>query len=196
MPRKRLPDPDAPLRLADGSVVAPTTALTFGRVEVPSNTQAQRIVSSTRRKLADLPAMPKQMNSFAVVLVYTASGLSDGEIAVATGFDEAQVQWMRTQAAYRQLESMVIEAAQQEAAQEVKHILVQGEKRAAQTVVGLLDSEYDAVALQAAKDLLDRGGHKPSEKMDIHHHMESTFRIEVIDKRETGVPVIDMEPDP
>ena len=126
MRRSRLPPVSAPLVLADGTEVAPSTVQTFQRVEVPTATQAQRIVSGTRRKLADMPALPKHMNSFAVVLAYTASGLSDAEIGVATGFDQAQVVRIREQPAYKQLETMIVEAVKSEAANAVKDVLVTG----------------------------------------------------------------------
>ena len=181
--------------MPDGTRVSPTTAQTFSRVEVPTGTEAQRIVAGTRRKLADMPAIPKHLNSFAVVLVYTASGLTDNEIAVATGFTPAQVASLRSQSAYSQLEGMVIEAVKEQAAGAVKEILVKGELTAAQKLVELSADDDPRIALSAAKDLLDRGGHKAAEKIDIRAQMTNTFRIEVVDKRDGDAPVIDMEPE-
>lgn len=194
MPRRsRLPEANAPLMLPDGSKVAPSAAQTFSGVEVPTANEAQRIVAGTRRKLADMPALPKHMNSYAVVLCYTASGLSDNEIAVATGFTNDQIAHLRRQSAYEQLEGMVIEAVKAQAATAVKEILVKGEVSAAYKLVALAESEDDRIALTAAKDLLDRGGHKAAEKLDINAHIQNTFRIEVVDKRDTEAPVIDVE---
>jgi hypothetical protein len=149
-------------------------------------------VSNTHRKLAELPALPKQLNSYAAILVYTASGLSDAEISVATKFTVEQITLLRAQPAYSQLEQFIIETVKQEAATEVKSILLNGEVKAATRVVELIDSEDDKVALAASKDLLDRGGHKAAEKLDIRADMLNTFRIEVVDKR-GNVPTIDME---
>jgi hypothetical protein len=188
----KLPDANEPLRLPDGTVVVPSVASTFTRVAVPSNSQAQRLVSNTHRKLAELPALPKQLNSYAAILVYTASGLSDAEISVATKFTVEQITLLRAQPAYSQLEQFIIETVKQEAATEVKSILLNGEVKAATKVVALIDSEDDKVALAASKDLLDRGGHKAAEKLDIRADMLNTFRIEVVDKR-GNVPTIDME---
>ncbi len=188
----KLPDANEPLRLPDGTVVVPSVASTFTRVAVPSNSHAQRLVSNTHRKLAELPALPKQLNSYAAILVYTASGLSDAEISVATKFTVEQITLLRAQPAYSQLEQFIIETVKQEAATEVKSILLNGEVKAATRVVALIDSEDDKVALAASKDLLDRGGHKAAEKLDIRADMLNTFRIEVVDKR-GNVPTIDME---
>jgi len=190
----KLPPPNTPLKLPDGTAIAPSVASTFTHVAIPSNTQAQRLVSNTNRKLAELPALPKQLNSYAAILVYTASGLSDDEISVATKFTREQIALLRSQPAYTQLESFIIDAVKQEAAAEVKSILASGEIKAATRVIELVDSEDDKVALAASKDLLDRGGHKAVEKIDIRADMLNTFRIEVVDKRNT-VPTIDMETD-
>lgn len=190
----KLPPPNTPLKLPDGTAIAPSVASTFTHVAIPSNTQAQRLVSNTNRKLAELPALPKQLNSYAAILVYTASGLSDDEISVATKFTREQIALLRSQPAYMQLESFIIDAVKQEAAAEVKSILASGEIKAATRVIELVDSEDDKVALAASKDLLDRGGHKAAEKIDIRADMLNTFRIEVVDKRNT-VPTIDMETD-
>lgn len=189
-----LPDPSAPLMLGDGSAIPPSTAQTFARIEVPSNSQAQRLVTSTRRKLIDLPALPKQMNSFAVLLVYTASGLNDNEIATATGLSVAQIVKLREHPAYAQLEQYVIEAAREQSKGEVTAILAQKEVRAAERVGELVDSEDEKVALAAANSVLDRRGHTPKQQVDINVEMRKTFRIEYVDKRGEP-PVIDMEVD-
>lgn len=189
-----LPDPSAPLMLGDGSAIPPSTAQTFTRIEVPSNSQAQRLVTSTRRKLIDLPALPKQMNSFAVLLVYTASGLNDNEIATATGMSVAQIVKLREHPAYAQLEQYVIEAAREQSKGEVTAILAQKEVRAAERVGELVDSEDEKVALAAANSVLDRRGHTPKQQVDINVEMRKTFRIEYVDKRGEP-PVIDMEVD-
>lgn len=180
--------------MPDGSKVRPTTAQTFGTVEVPTGTAAQKLVAGTRRKLVDMPAVPKHLNSYAVVLVYTASGLSDTEISVATGFLPEQINHIRSQPAYTQLEGMIVETVKEQAASTVKQILVAGEVTAAKKLVELAEAEDDRIALSAVNSLLDRGGHKAAEKIDINTHMRQTFRIEVVDKRDSvQSPVIDME---
>jgi hypothetical protein len=190
MPRY-LPAPDTPLVAEDGTLVQPSVPRMFSRVQVPTATEAQRLVTKTRRKLADLPALPKQLNSYSAVLVYTASGLSDTEIAVATGFTEEQINTLRQHEGYRTLEQMVLKAAREEAQSAVKSILVQGEQKAAERVVELVESEDEKIALAAAKDLLDRGGHKAKEEIDVRVDMMNTFRIEVVDRRNERV--IDVE---
>ena len=193
--RTSLPSPNDPLMLSDGSVMLPSTAQTFGVVEVPNSSEAKRLVSNTRRKLVDLPALPQQMNAYSVLLVYTASGLSDNEAAVAMGLSAQQVSRMRESPIYQQLESFVVEAAKEAAAAEVVGILAQGERKAAKHIVDLVDCEDPKISLAAAKDVLDRRGHNAKQQIDIRQEMLNTFRIELVDKRNEPSVVIDVEAD-
>lgn len=189
----KLVNPTEPLTLPDGKVLRPSTHATFDNaLAIPSAREAVKLVSSTRRKLAELPALPKQMNAYAVVLVYTASGLSDAEIAIATGFDISQIKHIRSQQAYAAIADMVIEAAKAQAASVVTDILAEGEVKAATKIVALTDSIDEKIALAASKDVLDRRGHKAADKIDIMSSMEGMLRIEIVDKRDDGI-VIDME---
>jgi hypothetical protein len=77
----------------------------------------------------------------------------------------------------------------------VQDILAQGEVKAANRVVDLIDTQDEKVALAAANSVLDRRGHKAADKLDIRTQMLNTFRIEVVDKRDNDAPVIDMELD-
>lgn len=187
MPRITLPSPDAPFVAPDGTVLNPTVPQMYKRVEVPSHSEAQRLISSTRRKLADLPATAKQLNAYSAVLVYTASGFTDAEISTATGLEVAQIHALREHDAYRMLEAFVTKTAREEAAGAVKAILVKGEVNAAEKIVELVNSEDEKIALAASKDLLDRGGHKPRDEVDVRVDMMSTFRIEVVDRRNERV---------
>lgn len=193
--RSNLPAPNDSLMMEDGSIVLPSTAQTFGIVEVPNSSEAKRLVSSTRRKLIDLPALPQQMNAYSVLLVYTASGLSDNEAAVAMGVSASQIQRMRSSPIYQQLETFVLEAAKEQASEEVAGILAQGERKAAERVVALADSIDEKVALAASKDILDRRGHNAKQQIDIRQEMLNTFRIELVDKRNEPTVVIDVEAD-
>jgi hypothetical protein len=189
----RLPDPNAPLLIGDGVAVMPATP--FSRIEVPSNSKAQRLVASTKRKLADLPAIPEHLNTFAVLLVYTASGLSDNEIALTLGATPAQLAKMRDHKAYKQLEQHMVEAVASQSKTEVATILANKEVKAAEKLGDLIESEDHRIALQAANSILDRRGHTAKQPVDPAQEMRATFRIEVVDKRHDAVPIIEMETD-
>lgn len=183
----RLPSFNDPLLLGDGEQIKPTSAQTFARVEIPSNTSAQRLVSNVNRKLVDLPGLPEQLNTYSVILIYTISGLSDSEISIATGIKPQQVKRIREQSAYQQLESFVIDAVREQTKNDVVGLLAQKEVRAAERVSELVDSIDEKVALSAAKDILDRRGHVPKQQIDVS--MGAVFKIEYVDKRK----IIDVE---
>lgn len=174
---------------------SPAPARATRRVAVPNATDAQRLVSNTRRKLADMPAVPKQMNAIAVLLVYTASGLSDDEIAVATGITHEQIATIRAMSAYAQLEAYMIGAVKDQTQADVKAILSGAEIAAANAIATQVNHNHPDIAYRASKDILDRGGHVPAQKVDIMAQMRGTLRIEVVDKRGTAVPTLDMEVD-
>jgi transposase len=179
----------------DGSIVQPSPAASFERINVPSMREAQRLVANTRRKLIDLPGTPQQLTAYGAIIAYTASGISDAEIGVALGISAAQVAQIKSTPAYQSMEHSVIEAARKVAEHEVQKILASKETKAATRLTELVESVDEKVALTAARDVLDRRGHKPAEKVDVRQQMESTFRIVVEDRR--NIPelhnIIDME---
>jgi transposase len=179
----------------DGRTVQPSAVATFERINVPSMREAQRLVASTRRKLIDLPGTPQQLTAYGAIIAYTASGISNAEIGVALGISAEQVAQIKRTAAYQSMEHSVIEAARRVAEHEVQQILASKETKAATRLTELVESVDEKVALTAARDVLDRRGHKPAEKVDVRQQMESTFRIVVEDRR--NIPelhnIIDME---
>mgnify|MGYP007071567156 CR=1 FL=1 len=192
MPRINLPEPGA--LLIDGNAPVSTKQSFAGYTPVATNTEAQALVTSTRRKLLEMPGTPAQLNGWSVVLVYTASGLDDNEIALALRITPNQVRNIRKQPGYQQLEQFMISAAKEQSANDVQNILASGEIKAANRLVALVDEPVDGkLALAAVNSLLDRRGHKAAEKVDIRNEMINTFRIEYVDKRGAEAPVIDME---
>ena len=53
-------------------------------------------------------------------------------------------------------------------------------QRAVNKLVGLLDSENDKIVLAACKDILDRAGDKPSDKVDLSGTLETTNKLDSI----------------
>lgn len=193
--RGKLPEPGAAMQIGDGIIVMPTASQSFARVEVPSNTQAQRLVANTKRKLLDMPAIPQQLNAYAVLLVYTASGLSDAEIGVAMSITSSQIARLRAHDAYKQLEAFMIEAVREQSKDDVTAILAGAEVTAATKIKDLVSSDDEKMALAAAKDVLDRRGHTPKQQIDIRGEMLNTFRIEYVDKRDDAPIIIPYDGD-
>lgn len=179
-----------PLKLADGTLILPN-----GRVQkelrdsdmvaIPSNTEARRLVAKTRRRLSDLPAIPRQMNVISVVVTYTMLGISDEEIAIATELSAEQIKTIKTSEVYA---SVSLDIAKNIVAQDtdaVRTRLEAAAHSAADKVVTLMDSPDDKVALGAIKDVLDRAGHRPVDVVEHRHSMDGGLVIRVIKQDNT-----------
>lgn len=196
-----LPAVNEPLVLADGTKIDPATGKVIKDnvrkfVEVPNGRAAQAAVTKVKRKLVDMPAPPQQMNALSVVLTYTMAGLSDADIAIATGLSTEQVERMRSLEAYSQLHELVTKAIVEQDADNVRTLFAANASRAANRMLELADSENEAVAIRATADILDRAGHRPADVVEHRHAMEGGLTIRVIKQDNTQqVPVIDLNPE-
>jgi len=192
-----LPKADEPLKLADGSIVHPNGRVdqpTQQFIEVPSNTEAQRLIVNARRKLSDLPDMPRTMNAVSVVLAYTLFGVSDIEIAIATGMSEDQVGRIKMNESYSMMHDSIIQSIMTAETDTVRSMFQQHAREAATVMVDGLRMGSRGDKMAAAKDLLDRAGHRPADVVEHRHRMEAGLTIEVIRKDQTErIPVIEME---
>lgn len=184
-----LPASGEPLVLADGTVVYPggktvKPPRVTPMVEVPSNTKAQRLVAATRRKLVDLPAVPKQMNIMSVVIMYTMLGIQDHEIALATELTIDQIKLIKEHEIYgRLLEDIASNIVAQDT-NALQTVIASHAKAAVDKIVEHLDNEEGKVSLGAAKDLLDRAGFRPIDQVEHKHTMEGGLTIRVIKRDE------------
>lgn len=195
-----LATPDEPLKLADGTLVYADRVVTPRQqqntlVEIPSNTEARNIVVNARRKLADLPDVPRTLNAVSVVLSYSLFGLDDDEIAVATGFSTTQIANVRKGPAYASMYESVVQSILEAEASEVKDIFVQSSRKAARTFVNAVDGDdVTQVQLAAASQVLDRAGMRPADIVEHRTRVENTLVIEIVRKDETkNAPIIDLE---
>lgn len=192
MPRPRvdLPEHDEPLETG-GTLVAPV-----GRrlVEVPSATEAVRVIEGARRKLADLPLAPKHLNPIACVCLYTMFGLDAQEISIATGLRLEDINRLRMSNEYAIMQRSVVDTVLEVETGEVRDYVKKVSRKAAQRVEALVGSSNGDVALRAAKDVLDRAGLRPADVVEVRGRMDVGLVIEVVDRQDdAGRPVIDME---
>jgi len=197
---------NAVLELADGTVIDPTSgrvinptieeiqAETF--VQIPCGSEAIKIVTNTRRKVSDLPDIPERMNTISVVLTYHMFGLSDEEIAVASGLRVEQVTSVRLLDAFSEMLDAVSKGILKNDKGEVESIIEGAGVSAVNTVKDIMHSgDDDRVRLNAAQDILDRGGHRPADVLEIRGKMANTLRIEhVIRSDDMQAPIIDVTP--
>lgn len=191
-----LADHNAPLKLADGTlihkdgrVVKPGDT-SIPMVEIPTNVEAKALVVRTRRQLADLPAIPQAMTAINVVLVYELFGLSPDEIAIATGLPLQQVIGLRDSDAYASMKGHIVETVLKAESENVRELFQQKAKMAADQISNLMQHGKQETRLAAAKDILDRAGHRPA---DVHDHRISlNGELKITYTEVSSAPIIDM----
>lgn len=189
-------DPREPLRLADGSVVYPggriASADVHTMVEIPTHREAQRIITAARRKVGDLPEVPKTMNAVGAILSYTLFGLDDEEIAVATGLSNDQVVRIKMGDAYTQMHEAVVRTVLDSETDVVRELLAKNAKIAANVMVDSLQAGNRSDRMAAARDILDRSGHRPADVVEHRHRVDGGLVIEYVRRENADGPTIDM----
>lgn len=194
MNNTQLPLPDEPLVLADGTqidgktgkVIKPTIARPT-LVEVPNNTRAQHIVSRVRRRLADLPAPPSTMNAVSVLLMYTLMGVPDADIASVMEIPIDRIKRIRNTDVYREVQRAAVSTILEQDSEDIRTRIAQNARTAVDKIADLLRSDDESVQLSAAKDVLDRAGHRPADIVEHRHSLEGGLVIEIIERKdETG----------
>lgn len=192
-----LADPGQPLVLADGTKIDPRTGNRMDVpkfVEVPNNREMREQHAIIQRRLIDLPLPPDKLNGLSVILMYQMIGLPNYEIAVATGLTEEQVGHLMISDAYADLRQMVVENIHAADNNDIRVAMKTNAVLGVQRMTQLINSEDEKIALFAAKDSLDRDGHRPADVVEHRHKLEGGLTIEVI-KRDHSLqmPVIDVE---
>lgn len=191
-----LPRRDTPLQLADGRIVLPDGRVTEVNepqfVEVPTHQEAQKIITAARRKLSELPEVPRTMNTVSVVLSYTLFGLDEDEIAIATRLSVAQIGRIKVSDPYTQMHDVIVKTVLDAETSVVRELFQKNARNAAQVVVRAMDEGSRADRMAAARDILDRSGHRPSDVVEHRHRMDGGLVIEIVRRDQTQLPTIDM----
>lgn len=186
--------------LADGSILLPNNRvvsaeqyarMTSRVVEVPSHSEAQKLVVTTRRRIADLPAVPKTLNIINAVLAYELFGLSKSEIALALSSTVQQVDAIQALPAYTEMLNAVRESVMEAQRETVQGLLVAHARGAAQVIINELDGPSPDRAMVAAKDVLDRTGHRPADRVEHLHKVSGGLRIELV--KASDVPTLTID---
>lgn len=196
-----LPDGHEPLRLADGTVVYPGgnhSRMVSGvgdpsrMVEIPTHREAQKIIANTRRKVSDLPEVPRTMNAVGAILSYTLFGLDDEEISIATGMPVEQIGRIKMSDAYTQMYDAICRTILDSETDVVRELLAKNAKAAANVMVDALQAGTRSDRMAAARDILDRSGHRPADVVEHRHRVDGGLVIEYVKRNEVEAPVIDM----
>jgi len=187
-----LPSHNEPLRLADGRLVYPGGEVIDPRPPEPVRVSPPRV----RRKASDLPAPFQQMNAIAAVLCYSLYGLDDEEIHIVTKMNVHQIARIKDSDAYSQMYDAMVRTALDKETDVVRDVFAKNAKRAATVVVEALDAGTRSDRMAAARDILDRSGHRPADVVEHRHSMDGGLVIEIIKRDEhEKMPTIDVEAD-
>ena len=189
---------DNELTLADGTVIDMRTGRPKGLpgyVVVPTNTEAVETVTRVRRRLSELPDVPRnQMHITAVVCTYYMFGLEDFEIAAALDITEKQVVNIKMTAAFEELVDAMKQNLVDGHAEDVRSMLAQNARSAASIMINELHSPNGQNRIVAAKDIMDRAGHRPADVVEHRHKVEGGLTIEYVKRGgEEDVPTIDLD---
>ena len=193
-----LPQGVEPLRLADGTLINPDGGAVIQPpldvvVEVPNNAAIQREYIIKRRKIADLPVAPEKMTTISVILGYSLMGVQNEEIATLLGMKATQVGRVRMSDEFREIRNDIVHNIIESDNEGVRDMLSRGGVLAASRVLEGLNSANEAHQLASAKDILDRGGHRPADVVEHRHKVEGGLTIEHVKREDQAIPVIDIK---
>jgi len=191
-----------PLQLANGMSINPSDGSVIDDfdpadeyIEVPSNKEAVREITAVNRTISDLPDIPDNMNSVAVIMCYTLFGLSDIQIGIATKLTEEQIKNIKSSDVYSTYNDEIVETIVKQEQSNVRNIFSNHAHTAANKIVKLVGSKNEGIAISAAKDILDRDGHRPADVVEHRLTMDDTLEIIHVFKDETKsnqLPVIEI----
>ena len=151
-----------------------------------------------RRGLVDLPADSKAVTTAGVVWLYFNLGISDAEIADATGLKLSQVDMIKGLQLFNQLDVLLKDNL---AALTAENVQKRIDNFAGKALDGLEDLLTDAETRPATKsrifmNMLDRGGYSPKQVTEHRHSMDGGLTIRHIREiqQPKNMPTIDVTP--
>jgi hypothetical protein len=195
-----LPIGTEPLVLADGTKINPLDGKILKDdilVEVPNTREIQRDIVAARKRIADLPLPPEQMNTLSLVMAYTVFGLSDKDIGSVLSLSGDQVHNIKMNDVYNELQRNLVQSIIHSDAAEVRDLFVLNSKTSAQLFIDTVKDPEMGIGtrLSAANNILDRAGHRPADIVEHRHKVEGGLRIEYVKKEEQDIPTIDVTPE-
>lgn len=172
------------VRLADGTLIDPLTrqpvsvstadadddAPSVDDVDdgaAPHPQAASTIVPLARRSILDLTLNAQQMAVVNNVLVYTLWGLPDDEIAMQCKCTVGDVHTVRELREYTTMRDALLDGMRASYIASAHGVLSEHAVTAAKTVVSQLRSGSNRMKFDAARDILDRSGHRPADHSSV-----------------------------
>ena len=167
------------------TTIKPTNTLPITKIK--TNSQLQEEEARIRHRIDELPMQDNKMNTISVVLCYYMFGLNVRDIAIITKFSEEQVQNIIMLPAFEEMMQKVTQSIIENDTNNVRDYIQKQTKKAAQKVMEIMETAAPKYALEAAKDILDRGGHRPVDIVEHVNKMEGELRIVHIKKDENAI---------
>lgn len=149
-----------------------------------------------RRGIIDLPADPRAVTTVGVVWLYHTLGISDAEIAEATGLRISQVDMLKGLQLYTQIDNQLKENLARLAHHDVQARIDGMSGDALDGLEDLLQDEDTKPATRARilMNMLDRGGFAPKQIMEHKHSLDGGLVIRHIKEiaQPKNMPTIDV----
>jgi hypothetical protein len=123
---------------------------------------------------------------------YVMFGLEDEGIAEVTGLTLDQVQRIKCSDSYSQMYDTVVRSVMDAETDVVREFIAKNAKNAATVMVDALQAGNRADRMAAARDILDRSGHRPADVVEHRHSVDGGLVIEYVKRSEVNIPTIDM----
>lgn len=200
-----------PLVLRNGSKVLPTSDDVGSKVitadEIEEHEEQQKVqaeiqelierpltnefTDSVKRTLADVPVDFNHMNVVMLVVSYTMWGLDEFAISNLMRVNSSTVSQIKQTDLYTKIRDELVEALHFAEEASVHGYIQAKALAAAQVMVKSLTSKKEDVRINAAKDILDRSGYRPVDRVEHTHRFEDELRIRYVS--DPHIPTIELE---
>lgn len=201
-----------PLTLPDGSILLPDADASGSKVvsktaqqENAAREQVQQELDALlidpinnehgelyKRTLADIDVDFARMNVVMLVASYTLWGLDSYAISRVLNVTINKVEALQQSDQYTRVQKELIEAMRYAEAATVHGYLTAKSHAAARVVASSLTGPSHDLRLSAAKDILDRSGFRPVDRVEHVHKFEDELRIRYV-QDDAHVPTIDLD---
>lgn len=148
--------------------------------EEVANISLSEMQTTERRSLRDISEETKLLNACAVVMTYDLLGVPDVEQVDALSTTLERLQELRASREYTNLRAVFTETVETYIQRSVRGQFAIASHKAAKKMIDLMDSQSSDISQKAAKDVLDRAGHRPADVVEHRHSHEDELVIRVI----------------
>lgn len=200
-----------PLTLPDGTIILPEASASGSKVITVVEQQEQELqkeiedeiddlledpfeneVDGYKRTLADINVPFKQMNLFMLVTAYSMWGLDKYAISRVLDTSIENVDRLMHSHVHTETRQQLVEAVRYAETASVHGYLAQQAQAAARVVAKTLKNPSGDLKLAAAKDILDRSGFRPADRVEHVHRFEDELRIVHLEEIDTAAINVDL----